>query len=122
MGMELVSNASDYGESGPTPLPLPRSECVHAALTLLKTRHAAYFKPRQPTGCDWTLQRLGAGRACLLADEMGMGKTFQAALLAASFVLADPSSVMRLVCPAALQPSWTNGRLSSVMCMDSFRL
>ena len=52
------------------------------------------------------LQRLGAGRGCLLADEMGMGKTFQAAILAASFVLADPSSVVHIVCPAALMDQW----------------
>ncbi|CAE7657305.1 RAD54 [Symbiodinium sp. CCMP2592] len=37
---------------------------------------------------------------------MGMGKTFQATVLACIFVLADPSFIVHIVCPAALMDQW----------------
>ena len=87
-------------------MPLPPAACLQAAATLLKARHANFFKSHQLAGCDWMLQTLLATGGCLLADSMGMGKTFQAAVLAGIFVLADPSFLVRIVCPAAVVDQW----------------
>ncbi len=60
----------------------------------------------------------GHGRM-LIADEVGLGKTVQAGLVAAEIVRRDPASRLLVVVPATLVPQWIDelGRRFGLTCL-----
>ena len=61
-----------------------------------------------PHQLEPALAALSGARRILIADEVGLGKTVQASLIAAEIIRRDASARVLLVVPAALVAQWTD--------------
>jgi superfamily II DNA or RNA helicase len=74
--------------------------------TLLSATYArAAILPHQ---LEPALAAISGARRILIADEVGLGKTIQAGLIAAEILRRDPSGRVLVIVPAALIAQWTD--------------
>ncbi len=64
------------------------------------------LKPHQVEGVNWIIKMFDNSFGCLLADEMGVGKTLQATTILSIYHNLNPNEQSIIVCPLSLVYNW----------------